>query len=305
MSLRRVDPRFCLPERAGTAIVSAASRLVAGRIAEAGVEVRSAGPADLAVAARSAGAKRWQPEPGRSILEGRGGTDGCSRAPACIPRQFSCVLDWTAPRRYCPLDERKPAAYAISNWSAGHDALQACSEQARGRHAARGRCCRRWSRWSQSARRDGWRPAAIPRAGRSVHSAFPADAGWFMTCGLGDALSRNVFQRLLARGRRPHLGAEVLPPGGMRRSVSARRGGACTGRRVRFPSSRLTRRRCSAGSRWTASRRHSRRLRRGKRLRALLLAPGSGPREAADHRRHRRVAARRRARDRRRAVRAR
>ena len=190
MSLRRVDPRFCLPEPVRTAVVLGELPGWSQGLAEAGVEVRSAGPADLAVAASSAGREALA-KGANVILEGRGGRRLISSA----GRRAQAIL--LRPRidraeTLLPLGERKPVAYAISNWSAGTTRVKRARNRLAATLASNGLLPEVEPVVALGTSQDGGRLPYLVQA--AIPLGVPADAGWFMTCGHGDALSRNVFQ---------------------------------------------------------------------------------------------------------------
>jgi hypothetical protein len=190
MSLRRVDPRFCLPEPPRTAVVLGGVRGWAQGLAEAGVEVRTSGPVDLVVAPASAASEALATGAAAVVLEGRGGRRRLMRA----GRQARALLvrpRSDRPELLVPLDQRRAAAYAIAHWSAGYSR----------RKAARNRLARTLVSHALMPEVDpvvavghSAGPPVLPYIAQAAEPlGVPADARWFMTCGHGDALSRNVL----------------------------------------------------------------------------------------------------------------
>jgi hypothetical protein len=200
MSIRRADPRFCLPARVSTAIVLGDLPEWIQGLADARVDVVRTGPADLAVAPRALVREALATGSNAVILEGRGGRRGLEhaglRAEAVLARPRIDRAEMLL-----PLSERKPLAYAVANWAAGHT-----------------RARRLRNRLAAGLATRGWLPEVAPVVTLGVANdlarlpylaqaatalGVPADAGWFMTCGHGDVLSRNVFQLFPASASRP------------------------------------------------------------------------------------------------------
>lgn len=188
MSLRRVDARFCLAEPPRTARVLGGLEGWRDGLAEAGVEVRLSGRIDLVVAPVSAAAEAIATDAGAVILEGRGGSRQLSpvlsaRSVLVRPRADRAEL-------LLPLDERTPLAYAISNWSAGYTRRKRIRNAVASRLARHGLLREIEPVVSIGTRGTPGLPYVVRASGEL---GVTPDAGWFMTCGHGDALSRNVF----------------------------------------------------------------------------------------------------------------
>ena len=270
MSLRRVDPRFCLPEPVRTAVVLGELPGWSQGLAEAGVDVRPSGPADLAVADSSS----WREALGSGakavILEGRGGRRQLAgagfRAQAILLRPRIDRAE-----TLLPLGERKPVAYAISNWSSGTTRGKRLRNRLASAMASRGLLPEVEPVVALGTTRDGDTLPYLAQA--AVSLGVPADAGWFMTCGHGDALSRNVFQLFRPDADEPAWVLKFARVRGyddpFRRDEQGLALAAESGRLVASHAPRLVGRFAVDGveaSLETAA--------RGKRLRAALLAPG-------------------------------
>lgn len=199
MSLRRVDPRFCLAEQPRSAVVLGGLEDWSHGLRLAGVEVRAAGPADLVVAPASAAAEGLAAGGKTVLLEGRGGARPLRDAGLHV-RSFLVRPRRDAPELLLPRDDPRPAAYAIRRWSAGYTRGKQLRNRIAAFLAARGALPEvepAIALGTPSPRRS---PAIVAGA---EELGVPADVRWFMSCGQGDALSRNVFHLFRAGEREP------------------------------------------------------------------------------------------------------
>jgi hypothetical protein len=191
VSLHRVDPRFVIPHRVSRAIVLDGLEEWRTGLASAGIEVSTTAtePPDLAVApahlageARAAGAQSI-------ILEGSRkralkGTDYDARRILLRPTR-------ARPTLALPLDERKAVLYALEHWSVVDRRWKRARAQAARALVRRGL----FPAWASPLVTVGTRGSGPPRlVAAAADFGVPADAGWFLTLGQGDALSRNAFQ---------------------------------------------------------------------------------------------------------------
>jgi hypothetical protein len=202
VNVRRADARFLLPRAIETAAVIEPLAGWRETLAAAGVAVDATGGTapDLAVAAAADADRAIAIGAGMVILEGRGGARRLAAAGFDVTRYLARpVLD--SPEFFMPL-EGAAAAYAIRNWATED---------------------RRWRRLRNSvlaaAAARGMFPAVIPgvvvgtRSGRvpyvvaaaRTHVAELSDAGWLLSLGRADALSRNVFHMFGASDRQPRF----------------------------------------------------------------------------------------------------
>jgi hypothetical protein len=200
VSLHRVDPRFVLPHRVSRAVVLNGLQEWEAGLASAGIAVSgnraerpdlAVAPARLAAAARATGARSI-------ILEGsreRALNGGDYRARRLLLRPSR-----QRPTLALPLDQPVAVAYALEHWSV----VDRRWKRARVR-AARELVSRGWfPSWASpvvtAASQDAGPPHLVAAA-RDL--GVPEDAGWFLTFGQGDALSRNAFQLFRSRHGRP------------------------------------------------------------------------------------------------------
>ena len=190
--MHRADPRFVLPHWVRRAVVLGGLDEWRAGLTSAGIEVadRPNGDApDLVVSpARLAGAARAL-RAESVIVEGvaersfRGGEYRARRLMLRPTRE--------RPTLALPLDQPVPASYALETWSVIDRRWKAARMQAARALTSRGR----FPSWASPvvtvATREAGLPALVAAAGEL---GVPGDAGWFLTFGQGDALSRNAFQ---------------------------------------------------------------------------------------------------------------
>jgi hypothetical protein len=192
VSLHRVDPRFLLPHRVARAVVLGELDEWRAGFVSAGVEVAgSAGreppdvvvsTAHLAAGASSMGARSVIVEGSRESTF-RGGDYRTRRALLRPTRE--------RPTLALPLDHPTRAAYALERWSVVDRRWKAARMRTARALVSRGRFPGWASPLVTVATRDGGPPELIAAA---AEVGIPADAGWFLTFGQGDSLSRNAFQ---------------------------------------------------------------------------------------------------------------
>lgn len=185
-----MDTRFCLPDPPRSALVLGDLPGWAEGLAEAGIEVRASGPADLVVAPASGVSEALASGSKAVLLEGPGGRRRLRRAGV---RAAAMLVrpDAAAPRLLIPLGEREAAAYAIAHWSAGDTRPRQLRNAVAARVAERGLLPELGPVVTVGATSGRSRPPYFLRAAEPL--GVPPAAGWFMTCGGTDHLSRNVF----------------------------------------------------------------------------------------------------------------
>ena len=200
MSLHRVDPRFAIPHRVSRAVVLGELQEWKTGLASAGIDVSATTtePPDLTVAparlADEAHATR-----GRSIiLEGSreralNGADYQARRILLRPTRGRPTLA-------LPLEESEAVLYALKQWSVVDRRWKRARARAAGALVRRGL----FPSWTSPIVTLGTRDPGPPRlVAAAAELGVPADAGWFLTFGQGDALSRNAFQLFGSERRRP------------------------------------------------------------------------------------------------------
>ena len=189
MSLRRVDPRFCLPDAPRSALVLGGLDGWAEGLAQAGVEVREDGPADVVVAPAAAAGRATAVAARSIILEGRGG-GRLLRAAGIVPHSFLVRPRADAPELLLPRSESRPAAYAIRHWSASYTHRKRLRNRAAAALVAR-RSLPDIEPVVAIGTRENDRPPWMVAAAQPL--GVPGSARYFLSCGQGDVLSRNVF----------------------------------------------------------------------------------------------------------------
>jgi hypothetical protein len=192
VSLHRVDPRFVLPNPVGRAVVLDSLDGWRTGLAAAGIEVveEDVAGADLVVGSARGAAAAAAAGAQSVIVEGareRPLRDAGYRTGLLLLRPTR-----ERPTLALPLDERAATSYALERWSVVDRRWKAARMQAARALASRGR----FPSWTSpvvtvATRRTG-KPALVAAA--AAEFDLPADVGWFLTFGQGDALSRNAFQ---------------------------------------------------------------------------------------------------------------
>jgi hypothetical protein len=192
VSLHRVDPRFVLPHRVSRAVVlGELDEWRAGFVA-AGVDVAdSAGsePPDVVVStARFAtGALSMR---ARSVIV-EGSRESTFRRVDYRTRRVLLRPTRERPTLALPLDQPTRASYALERWSVVDRRWKAARMRTARALVSRGRFPGWASPTVTVATRDAGPPELVAAA---AEVGIPADAGWFLTFGQGDSLSRNAFQ---------------------------------------------------------------------------------------------------------------
>jgi Phosphotransferase enzyme family len=192
MSIHRVDPRFVLSHKVGRAVVFDGLESWRTGLASAGIEVSrntSGGeppdlvvtPARLAAAAARLGARSI-------IVEGT-----VDRALAGDYRAQRLLVRPTRerPTLALPLDQPAPTSYALDRWSVVDRRWKTARMRVARALVSRGA----FPSWGSPIVTVASKEAGHPRVVAAAHRfGVPPDAGWFLTFGQGDSLSRNAFQ---------------------------------------------------------------------------------------------------------------
>lgn len=197
MSLRRVDIRFVLPQAVRRANVLGLPEWENG-LEEAGVELAQAGAVDLVVAPVARASEAVALGAAAVILEGRGGARALRRTGyrvlRCLP-----LPTLEAPDLLVPLGRGMPVDYALRTWRPGASRVK----------QARNAALARLSQFGalpdvRPVQTIGLRGAAPPAPIAGAHElGVPLGAGWFLTLGQGDALTRAVFHVFPPRANKP------------------------------------------------------------------------------------------------------
>jgi hypothetical protein len=202
MSLHRVDPRFVLPHRVRRALVLNGLEEWRTGLASAGIEVLDGSsrrrppdlvvsPARLATEAQNTGA--------RSIIV-EGSRERPFRQGDYWARRLLLRPTRERPTLALPLDQPLPVSYALERWSVVDRRWKAARMR-----AARGLVTRGlFPSWASPVVTVATHAAGAPEiVAAAGELGVPGDAGWFLTFGQGDALSRNAFQLFRAGADRP------------------------------------------------------------------------------------------------------
>jgi hypothetical protein len=201
VSLHRVDPRFVLPHRVSRAVVLGELDEWRAGLASAGVEVADAAgrePPDVVVSTSALAAGALSMRARSVIVEG-------SRTPALGRSDYRTRRVLLRPTRdrptlALPLDQPASAAFALERWSVVDRRWKAARMRTARALVARGRFPGWASPTVTVATSDPGPPELIAAA---AEVGMPADAGWFLTFGQGDSLSRNAFQLFRPGSDRP------------------------------------------------------------------------------------------------------
>jgi len=268
VSLRRIDTRFVLPHPVRSTAVLGGLAGWSDGLAGAGVEVvpQPRPGLDLVVAPRRLAREALRLRPRAVVVEG--GATRLARNEGYATRALLPRPQSAEPALLLPLDERLPVRYAISAWSVVDANWKAARRAVAARLASIGALppvpCITVATETAGA------PFLIAAAGEF---GIPADAGWVLTLGQGDVLSRNVFHlfpraagvpRWVLKFSRAPGNAEPFERDERGLRAAARAGGAVAARAPRL----LGRFRVGGieASLETAA--------IGRRLRELLLEPG-------------------------------
>ncbi len=194
MSLRRIDLRFAFPHEVRRAAVIGLDAWRSG-LDEAGVELADT-DLDLAVAPVERAADALGLGARAVVLEGRGGARKLRRAGYATTR-FLPLPSIEAPDLLLPLERDAPVGYALTTWRPA----ETRAKQARNRAlAALARFVPDPRPLQALGLREPGPPATLAAAARF---GVPADAGWFLTLGQGDDLTRAVFHVFAPGARNP------------------------------------------------------------------------------------------------------
>jgi hypothetical protein len=191
VSLHRVDPRFVLPHRVSRAVVLDGLQEWETGLASAGIDVSGtrAEPPDLAVAPARLAAEARATGARSIILEG-------SRERALNGADYRPSRVLLRPKRdrptlALPLEQPAAVSYALAHWSVVDRRWKRARVRAARELVRRGL----FPSWASPLVTVGTRGSGPPRlVGAAAELGVPADAGWFLTFGQGDSLSRNAFQ---------------------------------------------------------------------------------------------------------------
>ncbi len=188
MSLGRVDSRFALPFPPRDAVVLGAVDGWADGLQRAGIDVlpRPRAGVDLVVARRESVRDALALTPKAVVIQGEAGKR--LRGTAFSSRRLMARPNRQEPALFLPLDQPRPCRYAIDAWSV------ADTEWKRARRAVARLVVPTGLRGLPQivtvASSVSGPPYLIAAA---ADHGVPPDAGWVLTLGAGDDLSRNVF----------------------------------------------------------------------------------------------------------------
>jgi hypothetical protein len=191
VSLHRVDPRFVLPHRVSRAVVLDGLQEWGTGLTSAGIDVSgtSAQPPDLAVAPGHLAAEARATGARSIILEGsreRALNDADYRARRILLRPTR-----ERPTLALPLEQPAATSYALEHWSVVDRRWKRARVRAARELVRHGL----FPSWASPLVTVGTRAPGPPAlVAAAAELGVPADAGWFLTFGQGDALSRNAFQ---------------------------------------------------------------------------------------------------------------
>ncbi len=203
MSLHRVDPRFVLAHSLSRAVVLDGLDEWRVGLVSAGIEVMEqlslqGPPPDLAVSPARLADRAWETKARSVIVEGsrerpfRGG-DYQTRRLLLRPTR-------DCPALALPFDQPVPVSYALERWSVVDRRWKSARMRAARVLVSRG-LFPSWASPVVTVATRAAGPPAVIAAAREL--GVPSDAGWFLTFGQGDALSRNAFQLFRAGSGRP------------------------------------------------------------------------------------------------------
>ena len=188
MSLNRADPRFVLPFPPRRAAVLGAVDGWADGLRRAGIAVvdRPHDRVDLVVAPRALLNDALALGPEAVVIDGDAGRR--LRRTALTPRRLLARPSRHEPALLLPLDQWYPSAYAIDAWSV----VDRTWKFAR-RTVARLVVPRGWPGLPQIVTVASRASAPPYLVAAATEYGVPPDAGWVLTLGKGDELSRNAF----------------------------------------------------------------------------------------------------------------
>ncbi len=200
MSLHRIDPRFVLPHHVRRAVVLGGLDEWHAGLVSAGVEVSDEPTrgADLVVSPARLAREAARSSATSVIVEG-----SCERAVGDTGYAASrLVLRPTRerPTLALPLEQPVPASYALERWSVVDRPWKNARMRAARALVTRGL----FPSWASPVVTVATRVAGAPALVAAARElGVPHDAGWFLTFGQGDALSRNAFQLFQPHSDRP------------------------------------------------------------------------------------------------------
>lgn len=204
MNLRRADARFLLPKPIATAAVDEALDGWRDALASAGIDVRplgADGTPDVAIGTADRAARALGTGAELVVLEGRGGRRRLAAARFGVTSYLARPrLD--SPEFFLPLDVAAPAAYALRHWTTEDRRWRAARNALLASAAARNRLSEIVPGLHIGAR-TGCVPYLVAAARHSI--ADVVDAGWLLSLGRADPLSRNVFHLFAALDREPRF----------------------------------------------------------------------------------------------------
>jgi hypothetical protein len=195
VSLRRIDLRFAFPHEVRRAAVFGLDDWSDG-LKEAGVELGRDGDLDLAVAPVDRADEALALNARAVVLEGRG---GARRLAGYVVRRYLPLPTIEAPDLLLPLERDAPVAYALETWRPGDTWPKQARNRALAALARLGALPDPRPLQALGLREAG-PPATLSAAGRF---GVPAGAGWFLTLGQGDVLTRAVFHAFAPGSRNP------------------------------------------------------------------------------------------------------
>jgi hypothetical protein len=192
MSLHRVDPRFVLPHGVRRAVVLDGLEGWRAGLLSAGVEVSEAStdrPPDVVITPGHLVPHALRTRARSIIVEAS--RERPLRESEYETRRIVLRPTRERPTLALPLDQPQPTAYALESWSV----VDRGWKRAR-LHAAQALLSRglfpAWASPIVTVATRATGPPAMVAAAREL--GVPDEAGWFLTFGQGDALSRNAFQ---------------------------------------------------------------------------------------------------------------
>jgi hypothetical protein len=194
VSLHRVDPRFLLPHSVSRAVVLDGLEEWRAGLISAGIEVSGESPTgggspDLVVCPAPLAGEARQTRARSIIVEGSRERE--LRGSDYLVRRVLLRPTRERPTLALPLEQRAPVSYALERWSVVDRRWKKLRMRAAQRLVSRGLFPSWGSPLVTVATQAGGQPALVAAA-REL--GVPRDAGWFLTFGQGDALSRNAFQ---------------------------------------------------------------------------------------------------------------
>ena len=193
----RADIRFALPRPVSRAVVLGKLSTWPESLRRAGVDVGEGGHPDLAVAPAQLARQAIATGASMVVLEGHS-FHGLERKGFAV-RRFLPLPRVEAPTLVIPLDETGAAHYALRRWRPGNTAVKRIRNRLAEAMLTTGAFAA--LRPLQAIATRGTLPETPFLVAAAGDAGVPADAGWFLTPGHGDALARGTFH-LFRRGSR-------------------------------------------------------------------------------------------------------